>query len=174
LAAVVSHSIGGAREIIIGWYISMPPLVQVLQTQELRGRSGTGHCALTLPEDCRRVVGEVVDGGFPSVHIGGQDIVLSDTGGQLQIAIGDGACGVIKGDETTLHLEWKGGAPQHGLDGSIGQRDKVNAAHSWPCGILGVKSRPNGRRDQLVYARRAFSEVRGEIYEVLEDCVHFG
>jgi hypothetical protein len=134
-------------------------LAQVLKAQELRGRSVTGHCTLTLPEDCRRVVGEVVDGGFPSVLIGGQNVVLSDTGGKLQITIGYGARGVGKGDKTMMHLKWKGGAPRHGLDGSIGQRDKMNAAHSRPCGILGAKSCRDGRRGQLGYVCQALYEI---------------
>jgi hypothetical protein len=100
-----------------------------------------------LPEDGWGVVGKVVDGGFPSIHIRSQNIVLSNTGSQLQIAIGDGSRGVVKQDESTLHFERKGGALKHGLDQTVGQRDKMNAARSRACCILGAHSSRNGGRE---------------------------
>jgi hypothetical protein len=65
-----------------------------LQAKEAGGRTRVRHSALTLPENRRCVVQEIVNGGFSGIHLSHQDVVVGDTGGNLQVAIGDGTIGI--------------------------------------------------------------------------------
>jgi hypothetical protein len=97
--------------------------------------------------------------------------VLSHTGGQFQVAIGDRSRQVGKGDQLPLHVVIKLGAPQQRLNLSIGKGDKMDASHSQTRCILG----PQGGRvtcwNQLSNPSWSASHVGGEPAEVLKDRV---
>jgi hypothetical protein len=65
-----------------------------LQAKEAGGRTRVRHSALTLPENRCCVVREIMNGGFSGIHLSRQDFVVGDTGGKLQVAIGDGTVGI--------------------------------------------------------------------------------
>jgi hypothetical protein len=76
------------------WYIAVLTLMKSLQAKEAGSRTRARHRALTLPEDRCCVVREAMNGGFTGIHLSHQDFVMGDTGGELQVAIGDGTVGV--------------------------------------------------------------------------------
>jgi hypothetical protein len=88
-----------------------------------------------------------MDGGFPEVTFSGQDVMLSNTGGQFQFAVVDITLGVIKGDQSPLNVLLKKASPQVGLYQTIELGHKVNTAHVQRRSILG----PQGVRLFLGY-----------------------
>ena len=95
--AVVSHDVGGARDVVVLGQVSVVPLVEGCQAQEIGSGASGGSGALTMPIQSGCVVREVVDGLLPDVSSLGQDIQLGNGAGQLQVTVGDGARGVVKG-----------------------------------------------------------------------------
>ena len=65
--AVVSHGVGGARDVVVLCQVSVVALVEGCQSEQVGCRSSSGGGPLAVPVQSRGVVGQVVDGVFPDV-----------------------------------------------------------------------------------------------------------
>jgi hypothetical protein len=92
--------------------ISVEPLVQSPEPQEVRcGAVGCGG-SLSLPKDSRGVVVELLGGEFADVGKVGEHILVGDGTSQLQVTIGDGAVWVVEGHKVTLDRRGELGSPE--------------------------------------------------------------
>jgi hypothetical protein len=66
-----------------------------LESEQTRGWAGGGHGSFPLPPDCGDVVRRVVHSLLPNVEVLGQHIQLCHAAREFQLAVGDGAGGVI-------------------------------------------------------------------------------
>ena len=74
-------------------------LVEGGEAKEVGARAVVGDGPPAVPGDGRDVVTHGVRGRVAAVGVGGDDILVEDGSGQLQVAVGDGAGGVGIGDE---------------------------------------------------------------------------
>ena len=112
--AVVSHDVGRSRDVVMLGQVAMMPLVEGCQAQEVGSRTSGGGGSFAVPVQSRCVVCEVVDGLLPDVSHLGKDIQLGNGACQLEVTVGDGARGIVKGDQGLDHWSREGCSPQDG------------------------------------------------------------
>ena len=83
----------------------MVALVEGLNSKEFgQVFRGGGGALVALPVDSGGVVGPRVDGSFMKVKGVDQHILLGNGSCEFQVRVGNGACGMIPGDEGSLNL----------------------------------------------------------------------
>jgi hypothetical protein len=95
-------------------------LMESLETQYPCCWACGGSGPFSLPPDRGDVVRGVVNSGFPDIGLVGQYIMLGDTGGEFEVAVGDSAREVRESDESGLDLATKGGASEQRMYLSTG------------------------------------------------------
>lgn len=146
-----------------------------MEALEVRRRACGGGRALDVPVDSRGVVVEVPDGCFLYIDSCGNDVVLGDACGELEVTVGDGPAGVVLGEELLDDVAWKRVPPHVALvircvGGGVVRRDEENASHAM-CGGVGGADRGWFGRDEFEESERAVVERPGDPAEVIQEIV---
>jgi hypothetical protein len=121
--------------------VAVKPLVERLDPKEVGSRARGGGGALSLPEDCCRVVVAIVEGVLTNVGKVANDIVMRNGAGQFEFAVVDGPSGIGKGDQGRDHSRGKRSAPEDWPDsggGTCGRLgDKRHTTHARASSVTG-------------------------------------
>ena len=128
--AKIGHTIGGARNVIVGRNVAVVTLVVGLKAQEVR--RWTGGCGRPFPEPVYvgLIVGTGPDGAFANVGTLGDNFVVRDVATEFKVAVIDGAVGVVEGDDIFLNRCGERMPPEKRLRSANRVRNKENTAHA--------------------------------------------
>lgn len=113
--AVIGHGVRRSWDVGVLGEVSMCSLVQGLEAQKIGCRSRGGGRPFGLPAHGWGVVGQGCSGAFSHVHEVGDDVVMGDGAGQLEVRVGDGTRGIFPGDYLGLDFGGERESPEVGL-----------------------------------------------------------
>ena len=90
-------------------------LVDATQTAEIGGCISRGGGTLVVPRDGGGIITESRQGLFPQVQGVDHDVQVRGHSGLFQVAVGDGASGVVLRDHPALNVQGEGCAPKVGI-----------------------------------------------------------
>ena len=102
-----------------------------------------------------------------NVVVASEDVGMRNGSGELQVAVGDGAVGLLEADELIADLSWKPLSPHYGLCAV----DKPDATHSFARSIVGAYC-VGELRHKLGEMCGAVVETVGEPFKVVEVVPH--
>ena len=140
-----------------------------LQSEQVRGRPGSGSRSLALPVHRCRIIVRFVNGMFRNVHKLCQNIVLGHGADKLKIRVCYTAVGICKRDKMVADPSWEGLAPQNRLNGPVRVRHKVNTAHAGSGSVTGANGRRGAVGDELCNSRQAGGKVGREVSEIVKE-----
>ena len=82
---IVSHRVAGARFVVVARDVTVEPLVDCQESEEVCGRCIRGRAALPLPEEGSKVVGFGQEGAFPDVEVLGGHVQVDEATGKFQV-----------------------------------------------------------------------------------------
>lgn len=109
--------IGEACKIVEPRDISVVPLMDAKEPEEVRWRGVGCGATLTLPEGGVEVIAFAYNGALTGVEGLGESFEVNEPAGELEVRVGDGARGVVRRDEETSDVVWPFKSPQ---DGDVG------------------------------------------------------
>ena len=94
--------------------VAVVTLVDGGELEKVGSWTNGGGASLRAPGDCRGVVGHGT--GCKVVHwdLGCKDVVVGNGTSEFEVAVGDGAQGMLEGDQFVLDVLWKRGTPKDG------------------------------------------------------------
>jgi len=107
----VGDMVGEACDVVESWYISVVPLVNAEQPEEVRRGGVRGGAALALPERGVEVIAFADDSPFTGVKGLGDGFEVNEAAGELEVRVGDGAIWIFSGDEEARDVVWPFDAP---------------------------------------------------------------
>ena len=163
----ICHDVSRARNVVMQWNVTVPALVESLQTEEERRGTRGGGGAFALPVHGRGIIVRIVHGAFGHVSEASENVVLGNGPREFQVTVGDVACRVIKGHETLADSNGKGFPPQNWGDNTVVIGDKVNPPHACSGGVTRTEG---GRVDvwnHFGYAGWSAGNIGGQEPKVL-------
>ena len=132
---VIAHDVVRSWDVVGRVAVAVCPLVVTGDHAEVGSRTSRGHRSLADPGDSRGVVAEVAEGSVASVMGAAHDIHLSLQGSLFEVAVGDGAGGVVGRDESILDVLREGVPPDVALASGV----EVDTTHAHPSGVRGTQ-----------------------------------
>jgi hypothetical protein len=160
---VVCQFVGRAGDVSEDVMVTVLPLVQACVSEQVGSRARGGGGVFRLPADRWDVVAQSGEGAMAAVELVHRDGGLAQGTGKLQITIGDGALGVVEGDEVLFDIWGESLAPEDrrvvwlvfGRNGG----GEPNAAHANFGSVAGP--------DEGGFLRNNFGKVGGAVGEVI-------
>ena len=133
--------------------IAVRPLMLARPVAEVSGRAVGGHRAFADAGHCRGVVGAVHESGVADVVGRSHEVHLAEETRVLEVAVGDGAGGVVGGHEAPLDVGRERVAPEVALAGVV----EVHPAHACLGGV--------GAPEEAGVLRDNFGEEGGPVFK---------
>jgi hypothetical protein len=87
MRTLIRKNIGHTRNEVVGWEVTMMPLVERMEAEEIGDRARGGGIPFLLPINGGRIVGQIVNVVRVDVEHLGQNIELSNGGCQLGTSV---------------------------------------------------------------------------------------
>lgn len=100
--AVIGHGVGRTGNVVILGKVTMMTLVESTEATQMGRDVNAGNGAFCHAAESGGVVTERGDGALTNIPMLGNDVLVSNHAGLFQIAVGDGASGIVGGNQKPL------------------------------------------------------------------------
>lgn len=160
---VVGHDVGTASNVILLRDVTVAPLMEGIQTEEVRACGGSDGGAFIRPRKSDLIVGHHPQSVFANVPMLSDTVLVGDEGGQFEIRDRQRTLRVLEGDEC-LTNPFRNLVEPYTAFRFVCR--KPNAAHPMSTCVAGTNVRRLGRYQFFAYASGACVQSVGYCPEV--------
>lgn len=165
-ARVISHDIGGARDVVMEGHIAVVPLMQGIEAEQVgTGRTCRGR-AFSRPGKGGLIVASKPEGALGHGVRVGKDGFVGNGTGKFQVGNGKRPSAIVTRDQFTLDGKGKGRTPD-----VCGGANKPDTTHATLAGITGARCVSGGGWHEFAEAGGTRCQVIGQGTEVAQTMV---